>query len=128
MKGIEKVVAKFAVQTAVLWEYISPDGKGGALFEEPIEILCRWDEKTEVKINNKGLNFASAASVLTNHEVKREDYLFLGTLEDATLINSDVSNPKKIKGAYAVIQMDKIPMVGKTDEFVRTAYLFDYGK
>lgn len=125
-KGIEKVVAKFAVQTAVYWKNLGPDGFGGFTFEEPIEIKCRWDAKSEVKMNNTGQYFSSSASILTNHEVREQDYLYLGFISD--IGSTDVSNPKAIQGAFAIIQIDKIPMVRKTDEFVRTAYLFDYGK
>lgn len=126
-KGIEKVIEKFAVQTCLYWKNNGVNGMGGYNFDLPIEIKCRWDGKSEIKINNTGAYFSSAASVLTNYEVKEGDFLMLAKLSDFP-VGADLSNPIAILGAYSIIQLDKIPMVRKTDEFVRTAYLFDYGK
>lgn len=127
VKGIEKVVAKFAVQTAVYWRNLGPDGFGGFNFADPIDIKVRWDGKSEVKMNNSGQYYTSAAAVLTNHDVREEDYLYLGSVAGFPA-GTNIANPKAIEGAFAIIQLDKIPMARKTDEFVRTAYLFDYGK
>jgi hypothetical protein len=126
VKGIEKLVQKFAVQTAIYWKNNGPDGFGGYNFDAPIEIKCRWDGKSEIKMTNTGQYYASAASLMTNQEVNVDDYVCLGFLSGFS--GQDISNPKAVNGAFAIIQVDKIPMVKKTDEFVRTAYLFDYAK
>jgi hypothetical protein len=122
LKGIERTVAKFTVQTAICWKVAGSNGFGGHTFEAPVDILCRWEGKSEIKMGSTGEQFASSASVLTNHEVLIGDYLLLGTLDDFTVVPT---NPLEVQGAFVVRQVDKIPMVRKTDEFVRTAYLHD---
>lgn len=125
IKGIEKLIQKFAVQTATYWRNAGPDGFGGYTFDDPIDILCRWEGKSEIKMTNTGQYYASAASLMTNHEIAVDDYVRLGSVTELTGI---ITNPKAIEGAFAIIQVDKVPMVRKTDEFVRTGYLFDYAK
>ena len=49
-KGIEKVAKRFCVETAVYWGNPQNDGYGGFTFDTPVEIKCRWEEKSEVDI------------------------------------------------------------------------------
>ncbi len=122
LKGIERTVERFCVQTAIFWRNIGSNGMGGFTFEAPVDIKCRWDGKSEIRMGGTGQQYASSTSVLTNHEITEGDYLCLGSL--STFIVVPV-NPLEVQGAYPIRQVDKIPMVRKTDEFVRTAYLHD---
>lgn len=130
LKGIERVVNKFTVQTAVYWGNPVDDGFGSMTFDDPIELAppngVRWDEKQEVKVGPGGNEFTSQSKVLVNQDVDRQGYLYLGSLSDFDS-SVDISKPKTIKGAYIIQQFEKIPFVKKTDEFVRTAFLYDEG-
>lgn len=129
LKGIEKTVARFCVQTAVYWGNPTNDGFGAFIFAAPVEIDCRWEDKKEVDIGwfssgFPGNIFLSKASVLVTQDLDLNGFLFRGELTDidATL------NPLKIKDAFIIHRFDRIPMVMKTDQFVRVAYLYDQGK
>jgi hypothetical protein len=130
-KGIEKVAKRFCVETAVYWGNPQNDGYGGFTFDTPVEIKCRWEEKSEVNIGWFSTGFPgnlllSKASVLVLQDLDLQGYLYRGTL--ASLSGYDTSKPKAISNAYIIHRFDRIPMVRKTDEFVRTAWLYDQGK
>ncbi len=132
-KGIEKIVAKFCVETAVYWGNPQNDGYGGFTFDAPVEIPCRWENKMEMDIGWLSTGFPgnvrlSKASVLLTQDLDLNGVLWRGTLDELNTIYDDVSDPKVIFGAYAIHRFDKIPMVFKNDEFVRTAWLYDQGK
>lgn len=132
-KGIEKIVAKFCVETAVYWGNPVNDGYGGFTYDTPVEIDCRWENKTEMDIGWLSTGFPgnirlSKASVLVTEDLDLNGVLWRGTLDTLNDIYDDISNPKIISEAYAIYRIDKIPMVFKTDEFVRTVWLYDQGK
>lgn len=132
-KGIEKIVAKFCVETAVYWGNPVNDGYGGFTYDTPVEIDCRWENKTEMDIGWLSTGFPgnirlSKASVLVTEDLDLNGVLWRGTLDTLNDIYDDISNPKIILEAYAIHRIDKIPMVFKTDEFVRTVWLYDQGK
>jgi hypothetical protein len=135
LKGIEKVEARFCVQIAVYWGTPVNDGFGGFTFAEPIELKppngVRWEEKTEVDIGWFSSGFPanvllSKASVMVTQDLDLNGFLYLGSLDD--LDEENLVNPLTKKGAYVIHRFDKIPMVRKTDEFVRIAWLYDQGK
>ena len=128
--GIEKIVKKFCVQTAVYWAPAVSDGYGGMVFAEPVEIDCRWDIKSKlittgagssVTTNPVGEQIISTAEVLVMQDLQVQGYLFLGTLDD--LDSDQLLDPRKKEGSYKILRFDKIPMVMSTTEFVRKAYL-----
>lgn len=121
--GIEKFIKKICVQTAVYWGTPVPDGYGGYIFDDPVEILCRWEDKVELidRVGERlGEQIISKAQVLVTQDLNEQGYLYLGTLND---LDSDTSNPKEIKGAYMIKWKTKIPMIRSTTEFVRKVYL-----
>ena len=131
-KGIEKVAKRFCVETCVYWGNPVNDGYGGFTFDAPVEIKCRWEEKTEVDVGwfstgFPGNLFLSKASVMVLQDLDLQGYLYHGSLTDFDS-SVDTSKPIDIAGAYVIHRFDKIPMVRKTDEFVRMAWLYDQGK
>lgn len=122
MGVIENVVAKFAVQTAIYWANPTRDGDGNTTFDSPVDILVRWDDKTQVVTDSQGKEKVSRAEILSNQEMSELEYLFLGSISDFAS-GADLSNPKTIAGAYQIITKTKVPMVRKTDDFVRTYFL-----
>lgn len=132
-KGIEKIAAKFCVETAVYWGNPVNDGFGGFTFDDPVEIACRWENKNAIDIGWFSTGFPAnllqcKAAVLVTQDLDLQGYLYLGTLDDLQAGGYDITNPISILNAYVIHRFDKIPMVFKTDEFVRTAWLYEQGK
>lgn len=131
-KGIEKVIAKFCVETAVYWGSPVNDGFGGFTFADPIEIKCRWENKSEIDLGWMSTGFPanlllSKASVMVTQDLDKAGFLYLGTLDDFDS-SVDTSKPLLIENAFQIHRFDKVPMVFKKDEFVRIAWLYDQGK
>ena len=126
MGTIEDVAALFTVQTAVYWGPGTPDGEGGRVWPDPVEIDCRWDEVTKLVVSGQtsgkpGEEVVAHATVLVNIDLKYGGFLFLGDLDD--LGSAEEENPMTVSGAHRIIRWEKIPMVFETDDFVRMAYL-----
>jgi len=126
--GIESFMIRTCKQTAVYWGAPISDGYGGLTHNDPVEISCRWQEKTEV-INTlgggkKGEELVSNAQVFTTQDVVEEGYLFLGDLDDLGDVTSNADNdPEGVDGAYKIIKFEKSIAAGSINQFVRKAYL-----
>lgn len=121
MGKIEKLISKFAVQTAVYWDASEINSFGESEFSTGVEIKVRWDGITELIRNKQGKEIMSNAKILTNEDLNMEGWLYLGTL--AGLSSSEKINPIIVSGAYEIQKIEKIPFVKSTDSFVRTIYL-----
>jgi hypothetical protein len=119
--GIEKFLEKISVQTAVYWGSPTNDGYGGITYDDPVEISVRWENTTKLITIADGQQYTCLAEVIVNQDVDVNGYLYLGVLDDLT--ESEQSDPKSVEGAYRIKRFDKIPMIKKTDEFVRKVYL-----
>jgi hypothetical protein len=119
--GIEKFLLKISVQTAVYWANPTDDGYGGITYDDPVEISVRWENKTKLITTADGQEYTCLAEVIINQDVDVNGYLYLGTLDDLTV--SEQADPKTADSAYRIRRFDKIPMIKKTDEFVRKVYL-----
>lgn len=119
--GIEKFIKKISVQTAVYWGNPVNDGSGGFVFDEPVEIKCRWEDKTQIVNSSDGSEVVSDSFILTNEDLDENGYLFLGTLDD--LDSDELTDPKSKTGARMILSKNKIPMIRSTKEFVRLYYL-----
>lgn len=117
--SIESFIKTICVQDAVYWEYTGPDGYGGSTYNDPVEVKCRWAEKQQLVTDNVGREFLSNAELLVTQDMKRLDYLYLGTLAD---IGSE-KDPKKVDGAYEIKGFSKVPMIKSTTVFVRKVFL-----
>lgn len=119
--GIEKFIRTVCVQTAVYWGSPQDDGFGGFTFADPVEIPCRWEDKTQIVANMDGQETTSDTEVLVTQDLDYNGYLFLGTLTD--LDSDQFDNPMLVSGAKPIISKSKIPMIKSTDAFVRKVYL-----
>jgi len=120
-KPIEKFLGKLSVQTAVYWGAPANNGYGGYTYDTPVEIAVRWEDSTKVITTSRGIEYVSRAEVIVNQDVDEEGYLYLGTLSDLT--DAQKAEPKLVNEAWKIIRFDKIPMIFKTDEFMRKCYL-----
>ena len=122
--GMESFIARLCVQTAVYWGSPVEDGYGGKTFADPVEVSCRWEDIIE-SINRVGSRLGeeivSEAQVYITTDVEEQGYLYLGTLDD--LDSDEEADPTTIEKAYIIRRFDKTPVLRKTDEFLRKAYL-----
>lgn len=120
-KPIEKFLKKISVQQAVYWGAPVNDGYGGFTYSAPVEIPVRWESSTEVITAADGTQYTSRAKVIVNQDVDEEGYLYLGSLSDLTA--EEKADPSIVYKAWKIRRFDKVPMIFKTDEFVRVVWL-----
>ena len=93
-------------QTAIYWAKSGQNGYGTYTYELPIEIECRWENKTEFVKSSKGEEVLSSAKVFVDREIDFEGFLQLGTVEVST-----PDSPENEQLAYSVIRFDDMPNV-----------------
>lgn len=125
--SIANFITRMCRQDAVYWGNPQNDGFGGMTFDDPIEIKCRWQEQHQILEDMDGIRTVSRAEVILLQDVDEEGCLYLGTLDDLEdyLESSGGSyiNPKDVEEAFIIKRFEKVPAVGSTTEFLRTAYL-----
>ena len=127
--SIESFIRKVCVQTAVYWGSPVNNGTGHFTFDYPVEIACRWENTERVATDANGKQFVCRAQILVTQDLDIGGYLMLGTLEDLDQIGKihnkydAKAEPLKVDAAYEIKQFDKIPMIKKTDVFVRKVFV-----
>lgn len=130
--GIGAFILSKLKQKAVYWQPLGDDGYGKMLFAEPVEIACRWEERKQVLGTITGAQVVgyqdlSRATVMVGVDLEEDGMLFLGSLTDLEDSEGDSSGgyyyPHDIAGTYVIKRFTKVPAVGSTTEFMRTAYL-----
>jgi hypothetical protein len=121
-------ISRMCKQVAVYWSPNGEDGYGGKLFNDPIEISCRWENKEQLIQLADGNYISSRAIVYVLQELETEGVLVLGTLDDLDMDDSNDSsaawdNPLIIDGAYNIKKFEASPVLGRTDEFYYKAWL-----
>ncbi len=118
--SITSFIERSCVQDAVYWGNPVANGYGGYTFNAPVEIKCRWEDKKQVVADNDGKELVIRSQVYVLQDLNEEGYLFLGELND---LSSDPSNPRTEDSTYQIKRFHKVPALGRTDEFLRIAYL-----
>lgn len=124
MSIVSKIV-KMPGQKAIYWAPGSEqtggrdfDDYGQPMYASPVEINCRWQDKSEQYIAPGGDTLVSHSIVFLEQDVRKTGVLMLGELADVT----DADNPKNNDGAFEIMRFDKVPWLRGT-EFLRKAYL-----
>lgn len=87
MGNIERLIQKFAVQTAVYWGNPTPNGYGGFTYDPPREIKVRWDDSQKLTSKNgtpprdQG-NITSDSVLLVTEDLDINGLIWIGTLND----------------------------------------------
>ena len=121
--SIVGAINRACTQTAVYWGSPSSDGYGGMSFTTAIEILVRWENKTELidRVGRKDTDaIISNAVVYCLQDLEENGWLFLGELDD--LDSASLTNPKEQENAYEIKKFEKIPSF-KQDSIIRKVYL-----
>lgn len=122
-------ILKFLNQTAVVWSYASPDGKGGFIFDSsPSEIRVRKSVDVGIWSDNVADKSISKTKLLAISEVKENDYIYLGKLSDVPF--EYINDPIRLKigreRARRVKRVSKTYEV-KTDKVLLYKIYFDPG-
>ena len=121
------MITRDCVQTCVFWGSPAEDGYGGKTFAEPVELSCRWEEKTQLIRLDDGNEISSRAVVYVLQDVDVEGMMYLGTLDDLYDITESsagaLDNPKEFDGAYVIKKFEKSPVLHNTTEFIRKVWL-----
>ena len=118
--SIADFMHRVCVQTVVYWGHPVNDGFGGKTYDDPIEILCRWEDRSEVVTADDGAEVVSKAVVYVTQDVVKNGFLYLGSLTDLDSIETD--HPESVEGAHRIRVFQKSPDMTAT-AFVRKVYL-----
>jgi len=118
--SIATILRKNCNQTAVYWAAPVKDGYGGFTYGDPVEISVRWQDKTEIIMDSKGVEMISKAEVFTIQDVAEQGILYLGDLDDLDSTQED--DPATITGAHSIKRFEKSPTANGR-EFVRKVWL-----
>lgn len=106
---------QFLKQKAVYWPPTGQDKNGKMTFGPPVEIKCRWEEKSVEFINSQGEKAISSCVVLVDRDLVGGGMLWLGKLKDLVQqTNPDIQKANIIQG------WQKIPNI-QAKKFVRKA-------
>ena len=119
------IITRMLKQTAVYWP-LAGANSGGDDFDNygqpqvttPVEVACRWEDKTEEFLDAQGHQQLSRAVVYVDADLDVGGILMLGDLDDIT--NPD--NIKENEGAWEIRRFEKTPNF-KATEFLRKAIL-----
>lgn len=101
-------------QTATYWKRQGADGFGNIVFSSPVQIRCRWEDRTQFIQNAQGDNVPSRSTVFLEQDVSLDDFLFLGKTSEP--------NPTNLDFAYKVMDFRRTPSLDGKD-FERRALL-----
>lgn len=104
-------------QTAVYWGSPTKDGYGNYTYADPIEIPCRWVDKTEVLIGPNGEELVSHARAQVKQDVDENGLLFLGNLDDLTA--AEEADPTTVANARRILKFYKTPTINGRNYFRR---------
>jgi len=119
------IITKMLKGTCVYWALksnesggLAYDDFGNPAFTTPIELSCRWVDKTRLFVEPNGEQWTSQSEVYVSQDVDVKGFLFNGTLAEVT----DQTVPRNNTGALEIRRFDKTPNLRQT-EYLRKAYL-----
>jgi hypothetical protein len=101
-------------QTVTYWGPGAPDGYGGRVYDAPILMMGRWEDRQSFVFDKDGKQIISTARVYLTNDVVIGGFLFLGT--------DSSTDPTTVDGAREIQAFNKSPNLRATD-FERKALL-----
>ena len=130
--GLKRILKRFLNQSAIYW---APTGErdsfGKMILDDPIEIKCRWEDKSELVRTKAGSEITSRAQVFTEIDLVEEGVLWLNTgppgssaMGYVEIVDDADGNPDPYvnERAWEVMQFGKQPD-RKARNFLRWAWL-----
>lgn len=122
MPGLSRIVARFANQKLVYWAKAGSDEFGKPTFADPVEVACRWEDKTRMIVLPDERRVMASASILTSTELKAGGLVKKGTLADWKALPSYPKVPTERQGGHEIIHVDGTPDI-KAVEYVYEVYV-----
>jgi hypothetical protein len=97
------IVRRITKQTAVLWRFVELDDQGQPTYNSPVEIKCRWLDKTQEVVTAKGDRIASSAYLIVDRDIPLRSVVLFGSLD----VVIDTDDPKENVGAYEIVDVKK---------------------
>lgn len=119
--SITSVIAGLCKQDAVYWGNPQNDGYSDFIYDAPVAIKCRWEDKVQFFQDRQGNEQSSRSIVYVLQELDEEGWLYLGLLTDLT--TAEKANPKLIRAASTIKKFEKTPALGTTTDFYYKAWL-----
>lgn len=112
------ILKKMRKQWAVYWATESNDQFGNPVYEEPVEIKCRWEDKQDLFRDKEGKEVVSSAKVWPDRHLTLDGVLWEGRLEDVPSQTHPFENP----GSRAIRSTNSVPSLN-AKQFARWVYL-----
>lgn len=86
--------------TATLWRWSDTDEYSDPVFDSPIEISVRWEDRNEIFYDEMGNQRRSRSVVYTDQDVSYGDFLYKGST--VTVDPKSVDGSKQVQSVQAV--------------------------
>jgi hypothetical protein len=122
------ILEDMRVQWAVYWPPGPLSDEATRTFGEPVELLVRWEEVTEMFLDRQGNEQVSKSKVYVGEDLTELGVLWLSPAVADNSVGSGLaelvseSDPFANPKAYEIRRFDRIPTLDG-DEFLRIAYL-----
>jgi hypothetical protein len=113
-----RAARKVMLQKAVYWHHSGDDASGQPLYDDPVEVACRWEDVHELYLGMDGNDQVTNAKVIVDRDMVVQGQLWLGALADLT----SQAHPSENLGAFSIKKFEKLPD-RKAKKFLRTALL-----
>lgn len=114
-------IDQFLQQKLVLWERTGSGVSGEALFAQPVELDCRWDDAQQ-QVMVDGRVVISSAMIMSAVRLPVGSVVRLGTLAEWQALSIFPKTPIKKYGGFEVMRSDHTPDLDGS-ELLYTAYL-----
>lgn len=105
-------------EKAVYWKCTGRDKNGQPIYDDPIEVKCRWEDQAKLFMNAQGQEEVSRAEVMVDRSMPLDSVLWYGSLNQV----SNLVNPLSNEDAWHVRYFKRIP-TRNAKKFVRIAIL-----
>lgn len=119
------IIKKMRKQKAIYWKRTGIDQFSEPEFAAPVEVACRWDDKSELFRSPEGREVVSRAIVYPDRDMDVGDYLLKATQAEFDAMGLDdysKARPQDIEGAFPVRSPMETPNLRATESLF-TMYL-----
>ena len=105
--------------TCVYWAPTTKDRTGNQLFANPVELQCRWEDRTIVRRTAGNEDVVYNGKVFVGQDIEVDGMLWHGALVDVPVDDSPNVPPPDAK---LIKEFDKVGKI-RNNKFVRTVYV-----
>ena len=107
------LIKRMRKQKAVLWSYLKTDRKGMPVYDDPVEIDCRWVNTGMLYRDSNGEEKMSASLAYADRVPPLKSLMWLGELADAP------ADPRADNTVFEVKRVDEVPNFKATEYLIR---------